>query len=99
MNRKLLENFLIKNGIPKSEYNLYGGMYIEGLCMDYVYGNWEIYVSERGIKSIQKTFKTESEACYYFLNEIAEIYCGLGLQMPERIIRYFRHSGNFEFIW
>lgn len=57
-------------GIPEDLYSIMkGGLPNEKLCIVEEKG-WKVYYSERGRKSALKEFRTESEACIYFLDKI-----------------------------
>lgn len=66
-----LEKILLEWSIPENLYSIMiGGLPNERLCLvkpsDEI---WEVYYSERGRKSGVKLFKTEEEACEYFLKK------------------------------
>ena len=68
MNIYELECVLLENKVDRSSYSLTGGLPNE--C--YVISNegsgiWEVYYSEKGIKSSLKIFYSENEACSYLL--------------------------------
>lgn len=68
---ELLQN-LIKSNIPKDLYNLNGGLPNEAFCLNKEGDIWEVYYSERGIKSEVERFTTEEEACSYFYKTVLE---------------------------
>jgi len=51
--------------VPKDLYSLSGGLPNESYCITQVNERWEVYYSERGIKSSCKLFDTEADACLY----------------------------------
>jgi hypothetical protein len=65
-----LELELKRLKISKDSYSLNGGLPNECFCISQVNSIWKVYYSERGHKSQLKIFKSESEACIYFLNFI-----------------------------
>ena len=66
MNIKELEGELSRCGVPKVLYNLSGrGRKDERFCLEFKGNLWEVYYSERGIKTTRKEFLTEEEACEY----------------------------------
>ena len=73
MDRKELKKILSKQKIPKELYSLKGGLPSEAYCIDYLEGSWQVYYSERGIKSNIIFFSDESEACKYFLELINNV--------------------------
>ncbi len=70
MKKEILEKELERKKIPKNTYNLNGGLPNEAFCLNSNQGLWEVYYSERGVKSSLKIFKTESEACDYLLQAL-----------------------------
>ncbi len=64
-----LEKRLIEENCPRV-YSLKGGLPNEEYCIGFNNGSWEVYYSERGIKSGLKIFDNEEDACEYFYNNI-----------------------------
>lgn len=73
MNRIRLKEILQNNQVPSDLYSLQGGFPSESYCLNKVNSNWEVYYSERGVKSGIINFDNESEACEYLLRQIGEI--------------------------
>ena len=73
MNKIDLKKILQQNNVPSDLYSLDGGFPSESYCMNKTSDAWEVYYSERGIKSGLASFKSESEACEFFLQEIGKI--------------------------
>ena len=69
MNKSDLEKILKKNKIPKQSYSLSGGLPNECYCIGKK-EKWEVYYSERGLKTQLVYFNTEEAACEYFLKLI-----------------------------
>lgn len=69
MNKSDLEKILKKNKIPKQLYSLPGGLPNECYCIGKK-EKWEVYYSERGLKTQLVYFNTEEAACEYFLKLI-----------------------------
>lgn len=69
---QLLEILMQKN-IPNDLYSLKGGLPNERYCLNEFNGNWEVYYSERGVKSQLKDFSNEEEACEYLYNKLIKI--------------------------
>lgn len=66
--KKALEN----KGIPKELYNLDGiGRTDERFCLQ-CNNKWEVYFSERGIKTTDLIFDTEEEACQYIFKALVD---------------------------
>lgn len=65
---KDLEDELKVSHIRKDCYSLRGNPEDEALVLEPSTGNgWKIYYSERGLRTGEKVFTTESEACESFL--------------------------------
>ena len=65
-----LEHKLNEIGVPNDLYSIMeGGLPNEQLCI-VKEDTWQVYYSERGHKSGLKEFKTEAEACEYFLRKM-----------------------------
>lgn len=56
---------LTELGISEGSYSLYGtGRQAEGFCMDQLpLGRWVVYWAERGVRSSERIFDDEGEAC------------------------------------
>ena len=68
MNKRKLEMKLKEIQIDPSAYTLNGGLPNEVYCLGQQNGQWEVYYSERGIKTNLKKFEKEEEACHFFYN-------------------------------
>lgn len=73
MNKASLQKILQDNQVPGDLYSLSGGFPSESYCLNKVDSNWEVYYSERGVKSGIVIFDNESEACKFLLKQIGEI--------------------------
>ena len=73
MNKNTLLEELENKGIRKDSYSLNGGLPNEANCLNQNDGIWEVYYSERGIKSGLKTFTSESDACKFFFEVVSNI--------------------------
>jgi hypothetical protein len=73
MHIEQLRNFLIINHVPDNLYSLDGGLPSEAYCINKVEGGWEVYYSERGLKSQLVKFDTEDKACLYLRSIIKDI--------------------------
>ena len=70
MNITELENKLNMLKISTGLYSIMiGGLPNEKLCIVHE-ETWQVYYSERGRKTGLKEFKTETEACEYFLEKL-----------------------------
>ncbi len=73
MNVNELRKNLKKAGVSDFLYNLDNrGRNDERFCLEYIEGKWNVYYSERGVKTTNLLFETESEACEYMYNELVE---------------------------
>ncbi len=70
-----LKNFLVSNKVPENLYSLKGGLPSEAYCINKTQEKWEVYYSERGIKSHLIQFDTEDSACLYLQEIIKKILC------------------------
>jgi hypothetical protein len=73
MKKEELQQSLINANVPKDLYNLNGGLPNEAFCLNKEGEIWEVYYSERGVKSQLKQFHSEDEACNYFYQTILEV--------------------------
>ena len=73
MNRVKLKIILEENKIPRDLYSLSGGLPNESYCINEVDGIWEVYYSERGVKSQLKLFNIEEDACEFLYNKLLDI--------------------------
>lgn len=68
MNIIELEQKLKELTIPPDSYSLHGGLPNESYCIYQLDNIWEVYYSEKGIKSNKKIFLDETSACEYFFH-------------------------------
>jgi hypothetical protein len=68
--KEQVKQILIHNHVPEDSYSLEGGFLPERYCLSEVGYKWEVYYSERGLKSGLRQFDTEAEACDYFLIQL-----------------------------
>lgn len=62
-----LAALLAKSNIPPDSYCLTGGLPNECYCLEQLTnGKWQVYYSERGLRTGPMEFETEGEACDYF---------------------------------
>ena len=73
MKKDELNQLLINANVPKDLYNLNGGLPNEAFCLNKDNNIWEVYYSERGMKSELKKFNSEEEACNYFYKIVLEV--------------------------
>lgn len=73
MNTQELKKILCANKVPSRLYNLEGkGRNDERFCLENKGDKWSVYFAERGIKTINKMFDTEDEACKYIYKELLD---------------------------
>jgi hypothetical protein len=72
MNKSILEKEFESRKISKDAYSLNGGLPNEAFCISFNKGVWEVYYSEKGLKSGLKIFNTEEEACNYLLETVVK---------------------------
>ena len=66
-----LKNTLKKLKIPENMYSIgIGGFPNEVYCLNFNGEKWEVYYSERGLKSGLKEFNKAEEACKYFYDKL-----------------------------
>jgi len=71
MNRLKLQALLKEAGVPDEMYNLCGvGRDDERFYLTKKEQQWQVYFSERGIKTTDKFFDTESDACQYIYEQL-----------------------------
>ena len=56
--------------IKKDAYSLLSSPKDETYCLEYKFGQWSYFYSERGQRSGEKVFSNECEACIYFYDQI-----------------------------
>lgn len=74
MNKDDLEKKLREKGIPQDAYMLSRGFPNEKFCFSNEGNTWEVYYSERGMKTNLKKFNTEEDACEYFYNQLLKVF-------------------------
>jgi hypothetical protein len=64
MNRRSLRELLEAEGVRDDAYSLDGDR-DESMCLEPITGGWAVYYSERGLRSGERRFATEDEACQF----------------------------------
>jgi len=73
MNTRDLLDELQKLKIDPMHYCLDGGLPSEKLVLAHEHPQeWSVYYSERGVKTGERIFMSESSACDYFMNELCD---------------------------
>ena len=68
-----LQLLLKESGVPDEMYNLHEvGRDDERFCLRKNENQWQVYFSERGVKTIDEMFETESEACQYIYEQLMD---------------------------
>ena len=70
MNRSELERVFSEEGIRPNSYCLNGGLPTERHTLEARANGWAVYYSERGTRTSERSFKTESEACRELLQRV-----------------------------
>lgn len=71
MNKKELKIKLQQSGIDENLYNLDGkGRKDERFCIENTDGKWYVYFCERGVKTTNKIFDTENDACQFIFKQL-----------------------------
>lgn len=73
MNKVQLQDMLMQKNVPTDLYSLKGGLPSEAYCLNESIGKWEVYYSERGVKSQLKELSCEEEACEYLYNKVIKV--------------------------
>jgi hypothetical protein len=70
MDIKLLKKELSLSKISKNAYSVMENDKDESLCIHTSKNHWIVFYSERGLRTGEKIFTNENDACIYFLNYI-----------------------------
>jgi hypothetical protein len=70
MNREELRQRLDAEGIRKDAYDLGGTPCEECLRLERVVDGWVVYYAERGLRTNERYFNSESEACSYLADRL-----------------------------
>ena len=70
MDRQELADWLAAEGFDPSTYSLRGGAPDECYVLNRFNGGWEVFYSERGLRSGQEWFRTEAEACEHIKQQL-----------------------------
>ncbi len=66
-----LKKMLVEKQVPDNLYNLEGaGRKDERFCLEKVDDKWRVYYSERGVKTTDKVFELEEDACQFILDQL-----------------------------
>lgn len=70
MNRTQLLQFLDSQNISREAYRLDGSWCNECYRLEDLGHGWAVYYAERGLRSGERHFETEDEACDFLLNRL-----------------------------
>lgn len=68
MTRARLGALLDDENVSRDSYELHGGRADEALVLEERGGAWIVYYAERGLRSGERTFRTQDEACRFMLD-------------------------------
>lgn len=70
MNLEVLLTKLIEENIPSDSYSMQGGLPNDRYCIEKTNYGWDVYYSERGIRTNLKHYDSEDEACNDIYNRL-----------------------------
>ena len=73
MNAKQLERRLSALGVSPDAYSLHGGLPDECYVLNREVDGWSVYYSERGLRTGEQRYSTESDACAALLQMLTEV--------------------------
>lgn len=66
-----LARLLDQEGVRRDAYSLVGERpQDESLCVEVIDAAWHVYYAERGLRSGERTFESEDEACEYMADHL-----------------------------
>lgn len=74
MNIRELESAVLKMNVPEDSYSLVGGSPSERLCIEANAGCWSVYYSEKGLRTEEEFFLSETAACHAFMARLAKMF-------------------------
>ena len=69
MNLKSLQELLASEHVRQDAYSLDGDR-DESMCLEPVPGGWAVYYSERGLRSGERRFAAEDDACQFLASRL-----------------------------
>jgi hypothetical protein len=72
MTKAQLKEYLDRHGFNPQTYSLEPGVHADQYVLEENYGKWPVYYSERGIRTGEKVFNNEEEACAYLLEILSK---------------------------
>ena len=70
MNREGLLALLVAERVRLDSFSIDGSEKDESLCLQIVEGGWAVYYAERGLRSGERRFHTEDEACDFMARRL-----------------------------
>lgn len=70
MNRASLRALLEAEGVAGDQYDLEGDFCDECLRLEQVNGVWHVYYAERGLRTGERQFETEDDACQFMAQRL-----------------------------
>ncbi len=70
MNRASLKALLVAEGVADDQYDLNGRFCDECLHLEHIDGSWHVYYAERGLRTGEREFETEDEACQFMARRL-----------------------------
>lgn len=74
MDLRELERRIVQMGIPGDAVSLHGEMKDEAYILEQVGRHWAVYYSERGVRTDEKRFDDEAEACRYLCAKLEKLF-------------------------
>ena len=70
MNRTGLQALLQAENVAEDQYELDGQFCDECLCLEELNGSWHVYYAERGLRSGERAFESEDDACQFMARRL-----------------------------
>ena len=70
MNRTILQDLLDAERVAADAYSLDGHRCDECLCLEKTHGTWHVHYAERGQRSGERMFASESDACTFMAQRL-----------------------------
>jgi len=70
MNRNSLRDLLTAERVRTDSYSIDGEPRDESMCLETTAGGWAVFYAERGLRSGERWFDTEDEACDFLAERL-----------------------------
>lgn len=70
MNRHALRDLLSAERVRPDSYSIDGELRDESMCLEPKAGGWVVFYFERGLRSGERWFETENEACDFLAERL-----------------------------